>query len=260
MKKYQLLTGNMIKIIAVISMFIDHFHKIIIIPLYPKLWASPIITSIFSESQIVWINKLTKYTLYGLGRLAFPLFCFLLTEGFYYTKNRKHYIGLMALFALISEIPFDLALYGRITRILGQYAHQNVFFTLFLGLLALWCIEKLKSKSDKIYLKLLHIIPQAICVYFISMAASFFNTDYRFRGILFIVTFYLTRKNRILQVLSFLLVYSLAYKALPSIFIILSCVPVLLYNGERGKSNLKYFFYIFYPAHFCILYFLSLVI
>lgn len=241
-------------------MFIDHLHKIIIVPLYPQIWGLPLITSIFSPTQIIWLDKLSKFLLYGLGRLAFPLFCFLLAEGFYYTKNRKRYLGLMAVFALISEIPFDLAIYGRITNILGPYGHQNVYLTLFLGLLALWCIEKLKPKSDKIYLKVLHIIPQAICVYFICMAASFFNTDYRFRGILFIVTFYLTRKNRVLQIISFLIIYTLAYKTLPSVFILLSCVPILMYNGERGKTNLKYFFYIFYPVHFIVLYLISLII
>lgn len=260
MRRYQFLTGNMIKIIAIISMFIDHLHKTIIIPLYPRLWGLPLITNTFSQTQIIWFDKISRYLMNGLGRLAFPLFCFLLTEGFYYTKNRKRYIGLMAVFALISEIPFDLALYGRITKLLGPYGHQNVFFTLFLGLFALLCIEKLKPTSDKIYLKVLHIILQAICVYFICMTASFFNTDYRFRGILFIVTFYLTRKNRVLQIISFLIVYTLVYKALPSIFILLLCVPILMYNGERGKTNLKYFFYVFYPVHFLVLYLINLII
>jgi len=250
----------MIKIIAVISMFIDHFHKIIIVPLYPKIWALPLFSSVFSETQLIWLDKLTKHALYGLGRLAFPLFCFLLTEGFHYTKNRKRYIGLMAIFALLSEIPFDLALYGRITRILGLYGHQNVFFTLLLGLLALLCIDKLKPKSDKIYFKVLSVALQAVCVFITCFLASLLNTDYRFRGILFIVGFYLTRKNRLLQVITFLLLYTLTYKVLPSIFIILSCVPILLYNGERGKANLKYFFYLFYPVHLLILYLLSIVI
>lgn len=261
--KYGFLTGNAIKIIAAISMFIDHFYKVILVPLMPNGWLSGFISPAFSQSQIGFLEKLINYLFTGAGRIAFPLFCFLLAEGFYYTKNKKRYFALMAAFALISEIPFDLAIWQNISKAMGTFpfyfGYQNVYFTLFLGLCALWCVDNVKIKSDKYITKIISILLKTACVLVLCGVSAYICADYQYRGILFIVGFYVMRKNRVLQIILFLLIYSLLYRTIPSIFIILSSLILLLYNGKRGNLNLKYFFYIFYPAHLFLIYLMTLI-
>lgn len=258
------LTGNAIKIIAIISMFIDHFNKIILTPLMPNGWLLPFLIHNFSRSQIEFIEKIIRYGLSGAGRIAFPLFCFLLAEGFHYTKNRKRYLTLMAVFSLLSEIPFDLAFFGEITREMGTFPfyfkYQNVFFTLFLGLCALWCIDNVKIKSNKPFAKIISIVFKTLCVLSICQIATIICSDYKFRGILFIVGFYLTRKNKLIQTTLFLVIYALVYRATPSVFILFSAIILFLYNGKRGTLKLKYFFYFFYPVHLFLIYLLNLAI
>ncbi len=262
-KDFRFLTGNAIKIIAVISMFIDHFYKVIIKPLMPDGWLVPVLSQSFSPAQVKFAEKLVNYAFYGAGRIAFPLFCFLLAEGFYYTKSRKRYLSLMAVFSLLSEIPFDLAFFGEATKILGTFpfyfGYQNVYFTLFLGLCALWCIDNVKIRSDKPYANTLSIVLKTLCVFALSRLATLICADYQFKGVLFIVAFYLMRKSRVHQALLFLVVYTLSYRAFPSVFILFSTLILCLYNGKRGTLNLKYFFYFFYPVHLLLIYLLSLV-
>ena len=81
-----------------------------------------------------------------------------------------------------------------------------------------------------------------------------FRCDYGLEGILYIAAFYVCRKNRIYQVLLFLLAYMVATGNQPPLCTLLACVLILLYNGKRGKLRLKYFFYAFYPIHIIILY------
>ena len=230
----------------------------------PDGWLLPFLVHKFSSAQIEFIEKLFHYGLSGAGRIAFPLFCFLLAEGFYYTKNKKRYFSLMALFSLLSEIPFDLAFFGEITREMGTFPfyfkYQNVFFTLFLGLCALWCIDNVKIKSDKLFTKIISIVLKTVCVLALCQIATFICSDYKYRGILFIVGFYLSRKNKLLQATLFLIIYAFVYRTTPSIFILFSAIILFLYNGKRGTLNLKYFFYFFYPIHLLLIYLLSLVV
>ena len=146
----QCLTGNKIKIIACITMLIDHFSKIFLESIMNDKLFPLYLAGGMSTEQFYGIDAFQKNILNGIGTIAFPLFCLLLSEGFFYTKNRKRYIGGMLAFALISEVPFDIGFFSRYSIAEGTFPfylqYQNVFFTLFLGLLTLVIIEKVALK------------------------------------------------------------------------------------------------------------------
>ena len=102
----QCLTGNKIKIIACITMLIDHFSKIFLESIMNDKLFPLYLAGGMSTEQFYGIDAFQKNILNGIGTIAFPLFCLLLSEGFFYTKNRKRYIGGMLAFALISEVPW----------------------------------------------------------------------------------------------------------------------------------------------------------
>lgn len=172
-----------------------------------------------------------------IGRLAFPIFCFLLAEGYYYTRNVRNYLCRLGIFALLSEVPYDLAF----CRSFWAVEKQNVFFTLLIGLVMLWILDKEKETIIKIGVVILAM-----------WAAEFLHTDYGFRGILLIAVFGMTRDHKqIGGVLAagwnFLWQNPLQYAGA------LAVLPIAAYNGKKGRS-MKYFFYLFYPAHLLILY------
>ncbi len=222
------LSGSTLKLIAIITMVIDHFAASIIYHgiLLP---AAPI-----SEGTSEW----TWYQIYNLmrviGRIAFPIFCFLLVEGFIFTSNRTKYALRLALFSLLSEFPFDLAIF----KMPVNWEYQNVFFTLLLGFLVIWGMDKVKSSSYAIPLQMLLFL--AGCV-----LACILKTDYDYKGILLITVLYLFRSNRSMQTLAGCI--SLLWEPEAC----LAFIPLHLYNGKRGLS-LKYVFYLFYPMHLLI--------
>ena len=125
-------TGSTLKIIAIIAMFIDHTAAIVL-------------------ERMIYMPKYASISLYGIygvmrliGRLGFPIFCFLLIEGLCYTKDVKKYAGRLFLFALVSEIPFDLGFAGKAF----YWQYQNVFFTLFIGLLVLIVFRYVEGKMS----------------------------------------------------------------------------------------------------------------
>lgn len=127
-----------------------------------------------------------------IGRLGFPIFCFLLIEGFLHTRNVWKYAFRLFLFSLISEIPFDLAFRGE----LFNTGYQNVFFTLLLGLLALIFIQMAEKKlPGKKVLQYLFVIP--VTVVFMLIAGMFIKCDYGSMGVLTIVVMYLFHKQRV---------------------------------------------------------------
>ena len=187
-----------------------------------------------------------------IGRLSFPIFVFLLVEGFHHTKDVKKYLLRMGAFALISEIPFDLAFEGKIL----EFEYQNIFFTLFLGLLCLYFMREVEKRYHQniIMMNLFN----AFLVLTFGVIAFYLKTDYDYRGILLIVAFYLFRGKKLLlgAALLFISGYLLGYI---NILAVLAIVPIAFYNGQKGKS-IKYVFYIFYPAHLLVLAALSLLI
>lgn len=176
----------------------------------------------------------------AIGRISFPIFCFLIVEGFYHTRNTWNYLIRLLVFALLSELPFDLAFYG----VLFDWQHQNVFITLSLGLLALFCLEEMNNRR-------IYAIPFTL----ILLIAYVCNCDYGIGGVLLICVFYLTRNNQIIQCILVTLLLYLFYGTL-ELYGICALIPIFLYNGKRGPS-IKMFFYWFYPLHLLAIYFIS---
>ena len=183
----------------------------------------------------------TTYTVMRMiGRLGFPIFCFLLIQGFLHTRNRQKYAFRLFLFALISELPFDLAFKGKI-----YFGYQNVFFTLFIGLLTMMAFSYIEQKTD--WKKPLRVICSIAALLVGMGAAELLKTDYAAIGIVCIMALYIFRKNKVHQIVAGCVAFCWEITA-PLAFI-----PIAFYNGKRGW-NIKYFFYIFYPAHLFILY------
>ena len=234
------LTGTQLKIIAMAIMLIDHIGAFIIETNVLNAPAVAMMTNF--EPSAVWMQWYgIDFVLRSIGRLAFPIFCFLLTEGFRHTHDRRKYLSHLCLFALISEIPFDLA----VSHMPLSFQAQNVFFTLALGLGVLSLLEQFQGRR---FLCFLIIIGS-------FLIATVCRFDYYGFGILFILAFQKFRDQRKLLVLS-LAVISLCMG--PSeLFSLLALPLIFCYNGQRGRVLNKNLFYLFYPAHILILYCLS---
>ena len=240
------LSGNAIKLIAVLSMIVDHFSKTLLIVILNAISLPRLNGGTMSFDTYNAILEFIQRYLYGFGRVSFPLFCFLISEGFYHTSSRVKYAVMMVVFAVISEVPFDLLFFGTPV----DWSHQNVYFTLLLGICALWVVNLSVIKSDKLPARIAEAGVKAVLLCIIAVVADLLNTDYGSRGVLYITALYLFRNRRCVQVVIFLAVYTLLMKTVPSVFILISALIMLLYNGERGTLRInKYVFYIFYPAH-----------
>ena len=177
-----------------------------------------------------------RLIMHTIGRTAFPIFAFLITEGFTHTHDRKKYGLNLLIFALISEIPWNLARSGDFF-----YHRQNVFFTLFLGYLGICAIEYFKTNRKHMGGTLLLLFCSSLLL----------KADYGAFGFGFIILLYLLKSNKILMAV-------IGSCVLPSRWIGgMAFIPILMYNGKRGfaKSKwTKYAFYIFYPLHLMILF------
>lgn len=237
-------TGSHLKWIAILTMLIDHIGVTLLeVGLLPKI-ADAVLAGNSLEYVISDYHFWYRFddVLRAIGRLAFPLFCFLLVEGFLHTKSKKKYALRLGLFALISELPFDLAFESRLL----EFSYQNVFFTLLIGLLVLWGLDYFEQTLPP-HLSLLRYIVALTGILF----AAFLRTDYDAFGVLLIVLLYEFRFNKLLQCIggAILTLFSSSTAFLSFLFI-------WFYNGERGKQLPKYFFYAFYPLHLLILYFI----
>ena len=251
------LSSAVLKNIAVVTMLIDHIGAVIVIRLLIQKGLYGAVAD--QEAYIAWLGQ--NRGMYGtymamriIGRLAFPIYCFLLVEGFQRTHNVKRYFGRMLLFALISEVPFDLAFSGR----LWNMQYQNVFFTLFIGLMVIAGLRLVDQRlsGSETWRKLAGVGLYAVIIAAGSVLALVLKTDYSFKGILAITVLYLFRSRRKAQiwagVIAFLLMDGLEMIAA------LSFLLIWFYNGARGRQN-KYFFYFFYPAHLLLLWVICVV-
>lgn len=223
-------SGSVLKTVAVITMLIDHVAAF----LYAKI---PFLTTtLFTISLPHIATKAVTpyYIMRSIGRSAFPLFCFLLVEGWKHTSNRFRYGLCLLIFALISEYPFDIVHGGGLS-----FVHQNVFFTLFLGLIGLWLYDRFKDRRAL----------QAVTLIALFVLTFLLRTDYSIKGVAFILLIYVAQSE--LLVIGFIGCVLLQLTSFPAYILMAS------YNGERGYIKgkvLKYAFYAFYPAHLAILY------
>lgn len=179
----------------------------------------------------------------GIGRLAFPIFCFTLVEGFCHTHDLKAYMKRLLIVGALSEIPFDLAESGHIY----SSKNQNVFFTLLIGLIMLYYCRKAIGTLAK-----------AEIVIIAMAGAEFLRTDYGALGILLVAIFWFTREYKWYRAVlgaawNFLFLLPIQDAGAFAI------LPIALYNGKKGR-NTGYFFYIYYPLHLLVLYGISQMI
>ena len=201
------MTGFQLKLLAMLAMTADHIGVVF----FPEI---PLLR---------WI-----------GRLAMPVLCFFIGEGLRHTRSPRRYLLRLTGFALLSELPFDLAFYGGI-----EWGHQNAYFTLALGLLALWAIQ---SRGMEGWLLALTA----------ALAAELLGCDYGMYGVLLILLLDRFHRARSEQLAAAALL-NLAFFGLQTQTLSLIALPLLwLYNGKRGRDDRR-LFYLYYPAHLCVL-------
>lgn len=235
----RILSSNALKVIACICMLIDHVGLVLMD---------------------------NKWYMRAVGRLAFPIFAFLIVQGFVHTSNIRKYILRLAVFALISEIPFDLAIYDR----LWYLGAQNIFFTLTAGLFVIYSMESrgpLGRWRGEIALTT-------------ALLAEFLRFDYGMAGVGVIVVFYWCEKERragfstdadsavklsyfsLRQNIEVVIISALTYilcLGMRQLYALLALIPINMYNGKRGRLNLKYVFYLFYPVHLLIIWLIWII-
>lgn len=222
-------SADLLKWIAIITMFIDHIGAAVVEK-----------TNIY----LLPYGKVLDFTLRFIGRLAFPIFCFLLIEGFYHTRSRKKYLCNLLIFALISELPFEISFLGEIV-----FGFRNVYWTLAIGMIMMLLFEKIKESAlEKI--NLWFFLTIAAC----AILAEIVHTDYGAIGIILIYILYKLRDDRKQQCICGAI--ATAYEITAPIAFLL----IYKYNGVRKQKHLKYFFYAFYPLHLLFLYWVRTLI
>ncbi len=228
MQRIQFLNGFHLKLIAICTMLIDHMGY----TLFPG---------------VMWLRC--------VGRVAFPIFCFLIAEGCVYTHDRKKYAARLLVFALLSEIPFNLMNSGMI----WDPYDQNVLWTLLTGALVCWLIDWALKKCTPLSFVLTGAA--MVAAYWLLEA---FRTDYGGWGMLLVAAFYGVHRAPSGAVVKMIAqAFGLAFFSLGvmggylsiELWSLVSLAPIWLYNGQRGFSHkaVQYGFYAFYPVHILIL-------
>lgn len=227
------LTTFKLKIIAMVTMICDHF-------------------------AIAFLNgKPEQYLiLRAIGRISFPIFAFVLVQGFFNTSNRLKQIVNLGMFALISEIPYDM-FYGSYFDL----ERQNVMFTLFIGYVLMCALETIVSYNvkypkvlvEKIGIENLNIFMELIAMVIAFAFSYFLNPSYSYGGVALILLFYVFQKNSLGRVMANIL-FNVGFYTNPIQAVgTLSIIPIAFYNGKPGCRKLKYMFYVFYPLHLLVL-------
>ncbi len=232
--KLKCFSANSLKVIAMITMFMDHLGKTVA----------------------------NQYWMTYVGRLAFPIFAFLIAEGYNHTKDFKKYIKRMFIYALISEIPYNLT-FGGVFYLGGQ----NVLFTFLIALLGIRLLDQAWQRKWWIgILAGIGVVPTGFIL------ATILGTDYYGFGFLTVICFWVFSRVRFGWIGQLLSIVFINWKLIAGecftvmlgdyelwipyqCIAILSMIPIFMYNGELGRGGKKFqtFAYIFYPAHMAIL-------
>lgn len=209
------LNGNVLKIIAMISMFLDHLGMIF-----------------FPDIDIFRI----------IGRISFPIYAYLISEGCKYTKNRKLYFLRIFGLGVLCSIVF---------MIVERYVYMCVLITFSLSILIIYLIDYVReSFQTRLILLLLSLVA-------VRILCKYVEIDYGFFGMLVPVMVYIANSKKFKLALFSISLISVTISSLETnplqIYCLISIIFVALYNGERGKLNLKKFFYLFYPVHLALL-------
>lgn len=221
-----------LKLIAIITMTIDHIGVVFGTPFYNLLRA--------------------------VGRLSFPIFAFLLTEGYVHTKSFSKYFLRLLVLAVISEIIYDYVFFGSFI----YRGANNIFFTLALGLLTLFLLDKSKSLikiyfKDKVDLFIILPITYLLIIVIMGLIGEFLNFSYGMLGILVISFFYLFKDNFPLVVISVTLSTLILGEGI-QYFSLFSLILIYFYNQKLGMKC-KLFFYLYYPLHILVLGFIKML-
>ncbi len=232
--RLSILSGNTLKIFACICMLIDHIGYILL----PNI-----------------------ITLRIIGRLAFPIFAYMIAEGCKYTRNKLKYFILICTSGVVFQIVYFF--------FVGDW-YINIFITLSLSILAIYSLQFLKynigtKKVGNILSSALLFILVIASIYVLNI---YLTIDYGFWGCMLPVFASILHSVKVCDTKIFSLVsFSIGLVLLSAfsnldiqIFSLLSLVPLSLYSGKRGRYNMKYFFYIFYPIHLVILYLIDILI
>jgi hypothetical protein len=227
------MSGSWLKLLAIVTMTADH-AALFVLRFFPG-FMKPLF--MIGSHPVSWYVLMR-----GVGRMAFPLFAFLLVEGFLHTRSRRRYGMGLLLFGLLSMVPWSLACYGCLFTL----STLNIFFTLLLGFLALCAISRWEAGR-------LGGLRLAVVLVFLMLIARLLHFDYEAPGVGFIIALYALRHQPALRAVVGIAIIPARWKAG------LAFIPISLYNGRRGfiKGPIaKYAFYTFYPLHLLLLYFI----
>lgn len=222
------LNRNQLKMIALAAMFIDHIGY-------------------------YFLNDNIYFRI--LGRVAFPIFAFFIAQGYFYTKDRKKYFLTILGFGVISQLPYYLFL---------QRAELNILFTFVFAIMLIYLVEYDKQKqtgTSQIMVISYHIL--------LIMLYIFDIISYGYFGVLIPVVFYFYKDSKmkyvyfailnLLVTLPFIIAYPTDIRAYIQLFALFDILLFMIYNDQKGKYRLKYLFYIIYPVHMLLFYFIKLL-
>ena len=237
------LSGFSLKYIAMVSMLCDHANLLLIRRGVFAPYTSAEGTILIPADAPAGV--LLAQRLYGIfeivGHIGFPIFAFLLVEGFLHTRSRGRYLLTLAAFAVLTEPAYDLAHYGK----LWEPALQNVLVTLTVSVMLLWVLDQVERRFSGTPVKRWGLTVLATLL--AGSLALLLRGEYVFLGTTTAALLWLLRDRGAWRLLG------LAPLLVVSPWCALAAPVLALYNGRRGHLGWKYFFYVFYPAHFLVL-------